>query len=170
MRLLIAFACVACCVSSLAFAEDEVKLTIGKCLEINGALAALDEGTFDYVVKDASGKETIAHPKFKLGDARGPIALNRTAMLPIVKSAQETSNKLVEEIAGEGKQITRFIDPDKPDKGETAQWKDYSAKMLAFSERPCPITFARIKRGDLKPSDANPIPGSSVLTLEPILD
>lgn len=170
MRFIVVLVCVcfASCVPASAADDTPAPLTIAKCLEINGALSAL-EVPYDYVVKDGS-KETVAHRKYRLGEAWGPIALNRTSLFPIVKAAQEASNKLVEEIAGEGKQIARFVDPDKPDKGETAQWKDYSAKLTAFTERPCGLTLARIKASDLKPSDDNPIPFSISLTLEAILD
>lgn len=158
-----------CGTLTMAFADEPVlPLTIAKCLEINGALASL-ETPYDYVVKEGA-KETVAHRKYKLGDAWGPIALNRTALASIVKSAQEASNKFVQDIAGEGNSVQRYIDPDKPDKGETAQWKDYTAKFQKFVDGPCPVTLARIKASDLKSTDENPIPLSIVITLDPILD
>jgi hypothetical protein len=144
------------------------ELTIQNCLELNTALRSLD-ATYDYVVKEGS-KETIAHRKLKLGNAWGPVALNLTALAPIVSAQDDMNKKVITEIAGEGASIIRWLDTDHPDRGETKEFKDYMRRMQSFYERPCKIEFATIKRSDLKVNDDNPIPLAVQAVLEMILE
>jgi hypothetical protein len=150
-----------------AFAGDK-PLTVQNCLDLNGALRALD-GTYDYVVKEGN-KETIAHRKYRLGNAWGAVALNLTALAPIVTAQEDMNKKVIAEIAGDGGAISRWRDVDHPEKGESKEFKEYMVRMNSFYERPCNIEFSTIKRSDLKIGDDNPIPFSIQSPLEAILE
>jgi copper chaperone CopZ len=158
------------CLTGAAHAADPSSpMTIENCLEINGALKALD-GTYDVVVKDGA-KTTVAHAKYKLGSAWGTVALNLTALAPIATAQEQASKRMIAEITGdEGGSFARYIDQDHPEKGETRQFKEYMKKVQVFLDRPCNIELATIKKGDLKISDENPIPLTIQLALGRILE
>lgn len=144
------------------------ELTIQKCLELNTALRALDT-PYDYVIKDGP-RETVAHRRYKLGNAWGSVALNLTALAPLVAAQEDLNRKLISEIAGESGKIMRWIDNDHIEKGETPEYRDYSKRMQVFLDRPCNIEFSRIKRSELKITDDNPIPFAIQGPLEAILE
>jgi hypothetical protein len=157
------------CLSGAAQAADQAPMTIENCLEINGALKALDS-TYDYVVKEGA-KTTVAKLRYKLGSAWGTVGLNMTALAPIAFAQEQTSKHLIAEITGEeGGSFPRFIDQDHPEKGETKQYKTYMKQVQVFLDRPCNVELATIKKSELKISDENPIPFAIQMSLGRILE
>ncbi len=143
------FAPIVLCILAISAPAMAEKLTVGRCVEMFGALSALD--TFE-----RDGKKI----PYKLGmKTRIDIARNLTALRDIRDSYEKASSALFLEVtAGSGK-LTDGSD-------ETVRYNVENRKLLAVEQD---VTIIKIKTADLNLDD-NPISPMTLSLLQPMLD
>lgn len=146
--LIVLAALLACGVARAA----EPDLTVEQALNISAALRSLDT----YEAKDKDGKYYAASYTFS-GVTRMAIAVDLEKTSSVLKTYQATVNEVIRKLSGGGAKVP----PER-----MAEFNTETTKMLAA---PAGISLTRIKQADLK-LDENPIPGSVLGLLLPIID
>lgn len=137
-------------------ARAEQGMTVGKCLQVYGALSALDG--YQKVVAD---KPTTIPYKFS-GTVRFTIAQAITTLRPFSDSAEKTRVQLVTDIGG-----GKTIEAGSPELGRL------TTEYLKVLDAPCGVQFVKIALSDLRLGDdegQNPIPPGVLSLLMPIID
>ncbi len=147
--LLVLATLVAC---SGAVAADNPPVTVEQALNISAGLRALDS----YQARDKEGKPYASPYNFS-GVTRMNIATNIDRVGAVLKTYQATLNEVIKTMSGG----TGTVPGDK--------MANYNVEVLKMLAAPAGVSLAKIKEADLK-LDENPIPGSVLGLLLPIID
>jgi hypothetical protein len=148
--LIVLAALLACGVARAA--NPDPGLTVEQALNISAALRALDT----YEAKDKDGKSYAAPYTFS-GVTRMAIAVDLEKTSAVLKTYQATLNEVIKTMSGG----TGTVPGNK--------MADYNVEVLKMLAAPAGVSLTRIKQADLK-LDENPIPGSVLGLLLPIID
>lgn len=126
-----------------------LSMTVSRCLEVSNALASLDPAPNDKTA-----------PAIKLGAARITMALNATALRPVVEGVEKTRLEMLRSASDRaGHEIT----------ANSPEGREFAEKFQEVLDHPCPVTLARLRYEDLH-LDTNEIPIQTLTSLGPMLD
>lgn len=160
MKKLLLAAAIAACAISFASAQEKPKaiapapgaLSIEQTIGVATALKQIDT----YQAKDKDGKVYAAPYNFG-GTTRMAIAVNINRGDFELKNYQIAVNGLIAQMSGGASQVP----PEK--------MQDFLAETTKLGNGPASVVLVRIKEADLK-LDENPIPGSLLSLLVPIIE
>ena len=140
-----------------AGAAEPLRLTVEQALDLLAGLTALDG--HEELVGEGKQQQKIVVPYTLGGPLRQAIFHDITATKPVAADFQNARNAVVIELSkGAGK-----LDPGSPESAKLA------LQTQAMMAQPVDLKLDRIKLADLK-LDSNPIPGTVLAQLAPILD
>lgn len=100
------------------------------------------------------GQALVAIDKFKLGSERFPMSQNLKAVIGLSDDVQSARKSIIGELS---------LKPEDAEKSP-----DFLTKMDEVLNRPCPITFAKIKLKQI--AGENEVPFPVILALDPLDD
>lgn len=172
VRYLVIAACLL--LATPALGGDNVTLTAEQATEVLSALMDLDKGSCVGPAPSSLAPDLRVCTAFKLGAARGPMAIDVVRLREVVKAVQDASQKVRVEIVGGDKPV---IPPaaDAPQAERDAfqkQDQEFATRVQELMRQPHPIALELIKYEDLKigdGADQNAIPLRVLAALSPIL-